>query len=94
MTLNGDGWYHLSELPRGITPKHHWFLLSELPSFFCNKTRCESHKEVCENKDFCNDVIPSKDNKLLKLKSDKAPFTNYADLWCLIEKIDGCKKNP
>ena len=24
-------------------------------------------------------------------KYDKAPFTIYADLECLIEKIDGCK---
>ena len=26
--------------------------------------------------------------------SDKAPFVIYADLGCLIEKIDGCKNNP
>ena len=27
-------------------------------------------------------------------KFDKAPFIIYADLECLIEKIDGCKNNP
>ena len=27
-------------------------------------------------------------------KSDKAPFIIYADLECVIEKIDGCKNNP
>ena len=27
-------------------------------------------------------------------KSDKAPFIIYADLECIIEKIDGCKNNP
>ena len=27
-------------------------------------------------------------------KSDKAPFDIYADLECLIEKIDGCKNSP
>ena len=26
-------------------------------------------------------------------KSDKAPFIIYADLQCIIEKIDGCKNN-
>ena len=26
--------------------------------------------------------------------SNKAPFVIYADLGCLIEKIDGCKNNP
>ena len=27
-------------------------------------------------------------------KSDKASFIIYADLECIIEKIDGCKNNP
>ena len=27
-------------------------------------------------------------------KSDKALFIIYADLECIIEKIDGCKNNP
>ena len=27
-------------------------------------------------------------------KSDKAPFIIYADLECIIEKIDECKNNP
>ena len=27
-------------------------------------------------------------------KSDEAPFIIYADLACLVEKIDGCKNNP
>ena len=27
-------------------------------------------------------------------KSDKAPFIIYADLECVIEKIDRCKNNP
>ena len=41
--------------------------------------------------------MPSKDTKILEFnqyqKSDKAPFIIYADLECLIEKIDGCKNN-
>ena len=39
--------------------------------------------------------MPSGNTKILELnqyqKSDKAPFISYADLECLIEKIDGCK---
>ena len=27
-------------------------------------------------------------------KSDKDPFILYADLECIIQKIDGCKNNP
>ena len=40
----------------------------------------------------------SKDTKIQEFnqcqKSDKAPFIIYADLECIIEKIDGCKGNP
>ena len=75
-----------------------WFLLSVLPSFFCNRKKLESHKKVCENKDFCNVIMPSEDTKIWEFnqyqKSDKAPFIIYADLECIIEKIDGCKSNP
>ena len=42
--------------------------------------------------------MPSKDTKTLVFnqykKSDKEPFAIYADLQCLIEKIDSCKSNP
>ena len=55
-------------------------------------------KKVCENKDFCNVIIPSQDTKILEFnqyqKSDKGPFVIYADLEYIIEKIDGCKSNP
>ena len=41
--------------------------------------------------------MSSEDAKTLGLnqyqKSDKAPFIIYADLECIIEKIDGCKNN-
>ena len=40
----------------------------------------------------------SDDTKILEFiqyqKSDKAPFTIYADFECIIEEIDGCKNNP
>ena len=42
--------------------------------------------------------MPSEDTKILEFnqyqKSDKAPFIIYADLECIIEKINGCKNNP
>ena len=57
----------------------------------------ESHKKGCENKDFCNVIMPSEDTKILEFnqnhKSDKAPFIIYADFECLIKKIDECKNN-
>ena len=42
--------------------------------------------------------MPSEDTKILEFnqyqKLDKALFIIYADLECLIEKIDVCKNNP
>ena len=42
--------------------------------------------------------MPSDDTKILEFnqyqKSEKAPFIIYADLECIIEKIDGCKNKP
>ena len=64
---------------------------------FRTKNKLELHKRVCENKDFCNVIIPSGDTKILEFdkyqKSDKIPIIIYADLECVIEKIDGCKNN-
>ena len=86
-------------LLRGITSKHQgdFYCLNCLHSF-ATETKPESHKKVCENKDFCNAIVSSKDTKVLEFdqyqKSEKAPFVIYADLKYLIEKIDGCKNNP
>ena len=46
-------------------------------------------KMLCENKDFCNLIMPSKDTRILEFnqyqKSDKATFITYADLKWIIE---------
>ena len=51
---------------------------------FRTKNKLELHKKVCENKGFCNIVMPSEETKVLDFnqyqKSDKAPFIIYADL--------------
>ena len=64
---------------------------------FRTKNKLQSHKKVCENRDFCNIVVPSEDTKILEYnqykKSDEAPFIIYADLECLIDRFDGCKNN-
>ena len=42
--------------------------------------------------------MPSEDTEIVEFnqnqKSDKATFIIYADLECIIEKIDGYKNNP
>ena len=52
---------------------------------------------MCENKDFCNIIMPSEDTEIWEFnqyqKSDKVPFNIYADLERFTEKIDGCKNN-
>ena len=74
----------LSGLFRRITSKNNgdFYCLNCLHPFR-TKNKLELHKKVCENKDFCNVVMPS-----------KAPFVIYPDLECIIEKIDECKNNP
>ena len=71
--------------------------MSELILFFLNRKKLDSDKKICENKDFCNVNMFSQDIKILEFnqyqKSDKAPFIIYADLECMLEKIDGCKNN-
>ena len=88
----------VSALLRGITSKHHGdFYYLNCHNSFATKTKLESHKKVCENKDFCNMIMLSEDTKVLEIyqyqKSDKAPFIIYTDLECIIEGIDGCDKN-
>ena len=89
----------LSASFRGITTKSNrdfYFLNCFHP--FGTKNKLDSNKKVRENETFCNVIMLSDSTKLLELKqsqkSDKAPFINYADLECIIEKIDACKNNP
>ena len=88
----------LSGLLRGITTKNHGdFYCRNCFHSFTTKNELQSHKRVCENKDFCNVIMPSEDTKTLEFnqyqKSGKVPFIIYADLECTKEKIEGCKNS-
>ena len=65
---------------------------------FRRKSKLEFHKKVCENKDLCNVIITSENNKALEFnkyqKSDKTQSIIYGDVKSLAEKIDVCKNNP
>ena len=56
------------------------------------------HQKICENKDFCNVIMPSEDTKIIEFnqyqKCNKAPLVIYADLECITGKIHGYKNNP
>ena len=92
----------LSALLRGITSSHHgdFYCLNCLNCLhsFVTENKGEFHNIVCENRDFCNGIMPSEDTKILEFnqyqKSDKGPFIIYEDLKCLIKKINECKNNP
>ena len=105
MILNGEKerWQYLavkklSALLRGIASNHHgdFYCVSCFHSFATEKKR-QLHKIACENKNFCNVNMPSDDTRILEFnlyqKYDKGSFIIYADLQCIIEKIDGCKNN-
>ena len=61
----------LSGLLRGKTSKNNGdsYFLNCLHSFR-KKNRLESHKKVCEIKDFCNVIMPSEDTKTLELNQN------------------------
>ena len=89
----------LSGLLRGITSNHN----GDFDCLNCfhactTKNRLKEHEKVCENHDFCCVEMTSEDNKILKYnhgeKSMKAPFIIYADLECLLEKMNTCHNNP
>ena len=73
-----------------------FYCLDCLPSFRA-KSKLELHKRACANKDFCSVNMTSEITKLLEFnqyqKSGKTPFIIYADLECIIEKINGCTNN-
>ena len=84
MISNREKWHYLtvkklSALLRGITSKNNgdFYCLNFLNSFR-TKNKLESHKGVCENKEFYNVVMPSEYTKILEFnqyqKSDKATF--------------------
>ena len=64
---------------------------------FRTKIKLESYKVVSEDKNFCKVIMPPEDTKILEFnqyqKSDKAPIIFYADVQCVIKKIDRCKNN-
>ena len=56
---------NLKALLREITSKNNGdFYYLNCPYSFGTKSKLESYKKVCENKDFCNVIMPSEDNRV------------------------------
>ena len=99
-----NNWHYLavkriSGLLRGITSRHNgdFYCLNCFHSY-TTENRLRKHKRICENHDFCYLKMPDEDNKILKYipgeKSLKVTFIIYADLECLLKKINTCSNNP
>ena len=105
MITDGTGnWHYLaiksiSGLLRGVTSIYNgdFYCLNCFQSY-TTETKLKKHEKVCENHDFCNLKMPDEDNKILKYVSGekplKVPFVIYADLECLLKKINTCQNNP
>ena len=104
MITDGEKWHYLTvkNLPgllRGITSAHKedFYCLNCFHSYR-TKNKLEAHKKICENHNYCNVEMPTKNNNIIKYnqgeKSIKLPFVIYADLDCLLEKMSTCQNNP
>ena len=104
MISNDEKWHYLVVksllgLFTGVTSnrKEDFYCLNCFHSYR-TKNKLDAHKKVCENHEYCHIEMPNKDNNKIKYnqgdKSIKLPFIIYADLECLLEKIDTCYNNP
>ena len=104
MITDCEKWHYvrvknLSVLLRGITSNHAGdFYGLNCFCAYSTKNKFEAHKKICENHDYCHAEMPTRDNNTTKYnqgeKSMKLPFTIYADLECLLEKMSTCQNNP
>ena len=104
MISNGKNWHYLavktlSTLLRGISSNHNsdYYCLNCFHSYR-TENKLNVHKKICENDEYCNIEMPSPNNNIIKYnqveKSLELPFIIYADLECLLKKIDTCYNNP
>ena len=103
MITDGEKWHYLavkslSALFREITGNNHGdFYYLNCFQLYTTENKLKKHKNVYENHDYCYVKIPEENNKILKYnqgeKSMKVPFIIYADLECLLEKMNTCNNN-
>ena len=104
MITDGEKWHYLavkslSALFREITGNSHGdFYCLNCFNSYTTENKLKKHKNVCENHHYCCVEMPEEYNKALKYnegeKSMKSPFIIYADLECLLEKMNTCHNNP
>ena len=105
MIENDEGnWHYLaittiSGLLRGITLRNNgnFYCLNCFHSY-STENKLRKHEKICCDHKFCFLKMPDPDNNILKSKpgkkSLKHAFVVYADLECLLLKINTCDSNP
>ena len=104
ITDGTNNWHYLavksiSGLLRGITSNHNgdFYCLNCFHPYTTEK-KLRKHERICNDHKFYHLKMPDEDNKILKYipgeKSLKVPFIIYADLECLLQKINTCQNNP
>ena len=104
ITDGSNNWHYLavksiSGLLREITSNHNGVFVC-LNCFHSYRTerKLKKHERICKEHNFCNTKMPDEDNKILKYnqgeKASKVSFIIYADLECLLKKINTCQNNP
>ena len=88
----------ISGLLRGITSNHNGdFYCLNCLHLYTTEKKLKKHETICKDHDFCDITMTDEDNKILKYisgeKSLRVPFTIYADLECLLRKINTCSNN-
>ena len=83
----------MSALFRGIT-----FTFSCLNCFhsYCTLNKLKKLERVCNNHDYCRVDMPEEHEEIKYLPGEKsliAPFIVWADLECLLKKIQYCQSN-
>ena len=104
MISDGEKWLYLdvkslSALFREITGNYHgYFYCLNCIQSYTTENKLKKHKKVCHNHYYCYVEMPEEQNKILKdnqlEKSMKVPFIIYADLECLLEKMNNFHNNP
>ena len=95
-------WHYLAvkSLPallRGITSNHHgdFYCLNCFHSYTAHN-KLKKHERVCNNHDYRRVDMPKDHEKIKYLprkRSLKVPFVIYADLECLLEKVQYCQND-
>ena len=88
----------ISGLLRGITNHNGDFYCLNCLHSYATEEKLRKHERICKDHDFCDIKMLDEDNKILKYisgeKSLRVPFTIYANLECLLRKINTSQNNP